>query len=247
MAKSDDHIEQIREQRGQSAEAPSQFIARRGLEKIPIAGMAVEYVRDRARQEKQDWFDDAVLDVLSAHEVSIDQIKERLESENIKRVVAAAAEEIFWGASNEKVRRFAAVVANVIEVDKSSQELEDAKSFIRALDELSEDDLKVLKHLYNHQNHRVNEQHAMPYNEFFQNNEMREMLADARNLGMQMDEFYSRCNRLTGYGLAIELSTTHGTMGDPNDFAFRMTLLGKRLMEMLIRANENMQVTRQRQ
>src|SRR5688500_1123218 len=117
MAKSDDSIEQIREQRGQSLEPASEFIVRKSLEKIPFAGKAIEYIHGRARQEKEDWFDGAVLDVLASHEVNIDQINRKLESAEILQVVAAAVEEIFWGASETKIRRFAAVVANVIEFE----------------------------------------------------------------------------------------------------------------------------------
>lgn len=244
MPKADDVIEQIRSQRKDEPENIAFKLARKELEKIPFASLAIESIRGKQNAEKEEWFDNAVLDVLKDHEVSIERIHEKLESENVLRVIATAVENMFWGTSKKKTERFAAVVANAIEFDKSDQELEDAALFIRALEELSEDDLRVLKHLYNHQSHRVNEQHAMPYNEFFQNEEMRKMLADARNLGMQMDEFYSRCSRLTGYGLALELSTKHGSMGDPNDFAYRMTLLGKRLMDMLARAGENMKVTR---
>jgi hypothetical protein len=157
-------------------------------------------------------------------------------------VIAAAAERVFWGASKKKAKRFAAVVANTIESANNEQDFEDAAYFIRALDELSEDDIRTLKHLYNHQKDRVLENHAMSYNTFFEGNRMKRMLEDARNLGMQMDEFFSRCNRLSGYGLALELSTKHSSMGNPDDFAFRMTLLGRRLVDILVRAGETTDV-----
>jgi hypothetical protein len=246
MPRSDDTIEQIRVQRKGEPENVGLYLARKELEKIPFAGLAIEFVRGKNKDEKEAWFDNAVLDVLANHEVSLDKINEKLESENVKRVIASAVEEIFWGASTAKVRRFASVVASVIEFDKSDQELEDAIAFIRALDELTEDDMKVLKHLYCHQSHLVSERHAMTYNSFFQNNGMVNMLMDARELGLQMDDFFSRCSRLTGYGLALELNTKHGTMGNLDDFAFRLTLLGKRLIEMLRSAGEEIQVTKRK-
>jgi hypothetical protein len=61
---------------------------------------------------------------------------------------------------------------------------------------------------------------------------------------MQMDEFYSRCCRLSGYGLALALDKTHGSMGNPDDFAFRITLLGKRLVDMLVSGSESTEITK---
>jgi hypothetical protein len=162
----------------------------------------------------------------------------------IDRLVLVTIERIFFGARARKVKRFAAIVTNAATNERSEQEYEDATSFIRALDELSEDDIKVLKHLYCHQSHIVSERHNMGYNDFFYNKSMENMLMDARNLGLQMDEFYSRCGRLTGYGLALELNNRSAAMGNPDDFCFRMTLLGKRLIEMLRAAGEPVQVTK---
>ena len=67
---------------------------------------------------------------------------------------------------------------------------------------------------------------------------MKNLLREATDLGIQMDEFYARCNRLSRYGLAMPLDKSHGSMGNPDDFAFRMTLLGKRLMRMLTSGEE---------
>jgi hypothetical protein len=48
---------------------------------------------------------------------------------------------------------------------------------------------------------------------------------------MQMDEFYARCARLTRYGLVLPLE--RNTNFDPSQYMFRMTILGRRLIEML--------------
>lgn len=147
-------------------------------------------------------------------------------------MIAVSNERIFWGASENKVKRFASVVANAIEVDKTEQQLEDSTSFIRALDELSEDDLRVLHHLYRHQANLVLENHAMMPNSFIYNGLMTRMLRDVSYLRMQMDDFYARCERLSGYGLALPFDRVPLEMNE-GDRAFRMTLLGKRLIEIL--------------
>lgn len=249
MAKWDDPIGQIKAGL-EEPRNPATELALRGIKWIPVIGgtirKALDSIKGQQKETRLQFFQTAIIEQLEAQETSIDEIIRRLEQPEFNRLASVAIERIFFGANERKVRRFAAVINNAATNDRTEQQFEDAASFIRALDELSEDDIKVLKHLHNHQKHRVNEQHAMPYSEFFRNNEMTGMLMDARNLGMQIDEFYSRLNRLSGYGLALPLDKSHGQSPGADDFAFRMTLLGKRLIDMLVKAGESMDVTKRR-
>lgn len=246
MAKIDDPLGQIKAGAQTPPKSPGAEIALRMTNWIPVIGgtvrKALDAIKGQDKDERLEFLINAMIEQLETHQSSLDEVSRRLEEAEFRRLVSVTIERIFFGANELKIKRFAAVLTNAATVDKSDQDYEDAAAFIRALDELSEDDLRVLKHLYNHQGTLVNENHAMPYNSFFP--AMKTMLADARNLGMQMDDFFSRCNRLSGYGLALELSTKHATMGSPDDFAFRLTLLGKRLVQMLIAAGEGMKVTR---
>jgi hypothetical protein len=238
VPKSDDVIEQTRAHFHGETDNVVAGLIKQGIEEIPFVGIAISYIKGKAREDKEKAFDNAVLDILKDHAADVDAIKEKLKSDSVKQLVAVAVERIFWGASEKKVRRFAAVVADELGRDPDPQRIEDAIFFIRALDELSEDDIRVLKHLYNHQKDVVTENHAMPYNSFFQDGRMKSMLTEASNLGIQMDEFYSRCSRLSGYGLALPLDKSHGSMGNPDEFAFRMTLLGKRLIDKLVKTGK---------
>ena len=235
VPRADDPIEQARAQHKREPENIVTGVVKKGLEKIPFAGIGIAYIRGRAKEEKEQIFDDTILDILKSHEISLDEIKKKLEEENVIRVITASAERIFWGASEKKVKRFAAVVANAIETEKSDQQLEDAALYIRALDELSEDDINVLKHLYKHQSRLVQENHAMDVNSFFHGGQMVNMLRDVGYLKMQMDDFYARCERLAGYGLALPLERRPLEML-LDDRAFRMTLMGKRLVDILLPA-----------
>ncbi|HYX72382.1 MAG TPA: hypothetical protein VE732_06400 [Nitrososphaera sp.] len=233
MPKSDDPIEQTRAQHKGEPENVVIGLVKKGLEKISFAGIAISYIRGKEKEKKEESFDNAILDILKVHDISIDEIKTKLESENVMRVVAVAVERIFWGASEKKIRRFATVVANAIKFSKEDQEFEDAASFLRALDELSEVDIKVLKHLYNHQKNLVVEKHTIDYNAFFQDNRMQDLIHSARQIGIQMDDFFARCARLSGYGLVLPLERDKFKVR-LEEFSFRITLLGKRLVEMLI-------------
>lgn len=248
MGNIDNPIAQIKKGAEGPPKDPGVEIATRLVVWIPGIGKyikkALDAIAGHDKDERLNFLSTAIIEQLEAHEDTIDEILGRMDEPEFTRLMSVTIERIFFGANERKVKRFVAVLTDAATNDKTDQQYEDAASFIRALDELSEDDIKVLKHLYCHQSHLVGEKHNMGYNEFFYNKSMENMLMDARNLSLQMDEFYSRCGRLTGYGLALELNNRSAAMGNPDDFCFRITLLGKRLMEMLRRAGERVQVTK---
>jgi hypothetical protein len=222
MAKIDVPIGQIKAGATEPPLNPGTELASRMISWIPIVGStikkALDAIKGHEKDARIDFLLTAIVEQLEVHERNIDDVLGRLDQQEFTRLISVAIERIFFGSNERKVKRFAAVITNAATNDKTEQEYEDAASFIRALDELSEDDLKVLKHLYNHQSHIVSEQHAMAYNDFFNNQGMQNMLMDARNLHMQMDEFFSRCSRLTGYGLALELNNRSATRVTPMTF-----------------------------
>lgn len=238
MPKSDDPIEQARKQWVSGDEPFANALTQEAFKQgFPILGSVFSFWKSAEQKRVLIEFNNWILDCLKQLDQRVDNLPERM-TPDLNRIAALAVERILWGASSKKAKRFAAVFAHQFTEPGNEQALEDATYFIRALDELSEDDIRVLKHLYNHQRHITAEQHALTYNEYFNGNGMKNMLMDARNLGMQMDEFYSRLYRLSGYGLALPLDKAHGSMGDPNDFAFRLTLLGRRLIDMLVKGGE---------
>ena len=247
MGNLDKPIAQIKKGAEQPAPIPGDAIGTRLISWIPIVGeklkKALDSIRGQDKDARIEFLLTAIVEQLEVHETGIDDILKRLDQPEFTRVLSVTIERIFFGANERKVKRFAAVIANTAIKETTEQGYEDAASFIRTLDELSEDDMKVLKHLYNHQEHLVNEQHAMPSHEFYNNSQMTSMLMDARNLSMQMDDFYARVNRLVGYGLALQIDRGNPTRVDINEYPCRITLLGKRLIRMLVTSGEPMTVT----
>lgn len=242
MPKIDDPMGQLKKGAEKEPRSVPSEVLVRGVGWIPHVGAtvkkAVDAIRGASEDSRLQFFRDAVIERLEVHENDIDTILERLDEPEFNRLVAVAVERIFFLANEKKVKRFSAVLSDIATHDATEQEYEDAASFVRALDELSEDDMRVLKHLYHHQKDLVIENYAMTNESFFPR--MNDMLEDMRNLGMQPDYFFARCNRLTGYGLAIELNSKHPSLKFTDDFAFRMTSLGKRLMVLLEQAGEDM-------
>jgi len=163
--------------------------------------------------------------------ITIDEIQNKLESDNVLSVIATAVEEMFWGASEKKIQRFAMVVANTIEFATTEQQFEDAVAFIRALDELSEDDIKVLNHLYNHQRENFPDCRNVEPDDLFSSNSLIHLITEAGKTGMRAEEFYSRCGRLHGYGLTLPLERPPGT--DDSIVVYRITGMGIELVEIL--------------
>ncbi len=234
MPQIDDPIEQARRQWLSDVDPFANTLTSEVVKKgFPILGAALSLWQSREQRQVLLEFNNWVLDYLKQLDQRIDQLYERMTLGH-KRIAALAVERILWGAPESKAKRFAAVVAHELVFGKDAQELEDAASFIRALDELSEDDIRVLKHLYNHQKDVVLENYTIDYNTVVAaGRRIEKLLRDATNLGIQMDDFYARNARLSGYGLVLPLE--RNTNFNPSEYGFRITLQGKRLMEMLIK------------
>jgi hypothetical protein len=74
----------------------------------------------------------------------------------------------------------------------------------------------------------------MPYNSFFDNGRMQKLLHNIAQVKMSMEDFFSRCNRLTGYGLVLPLERRPDALA-LDERAYRITVLGRRLVDILLR------------
>lgn len=232
MAKIDDEIEQARSQWLAEAEPFANALTEEAFKKgFPILGSVFSFWKSTEQKRLLREFNNWVLDFLNRLDQRIDNLPEQI-TPGLNRLAAIAVERILWGASEKKVERFANIVANAIAFGKEDQYVEDAEAFIRALDELTETDIKVLRLLYDHQRELVTENHHVDYNSFFHNDRWRKLCNEVGPLGIQMDDFYARCARLNGYGLVLPLESRTHNFG-PSEFAFRITIIGKRLIEML--------------
>lgn len=231
MPQIDDPIEQIRALI-EKPNVPWEVTVQAILTAFPILGRGILFIKSEQQKVYLAQLNNAVLDAIKNHNKRIEEFENILESEQFGLLIAKTMNQINSGTTETRVKRFAAVIADTIINAKSDTDIEDAAAFIRALEELSETDIKVLKHLYTDQRKLVTSNHVIDYNSFFENNRMRNMLLGATNLGIPMDSFFARCSRLTGYGLALPLERREDSVS-PSEFAFRITLLGKKLIEIL--------------
>jgi hypothetical protein len=236
MAKIDDPFEQARSQwlgGGEPfANALTQEVFKKGF---PILGRVFAFWKSAEQKQVLIEFNNWVVDFLKLLDRRIDDLPEEL-LPVFNRIAALSVERILWGASNKKAKRFAAVVASTVAMATTEQQFEDAAFFVHALDELSEDDIKVLNHLFKYQGDLVKENHHVDYNRLTERTRIESVLRNVGDLKIQMDEFYARCSRLSGYGLALPVE--RNTKFDPSEYMFRITLIGKRLIEILAAAEK---------
>jgi len=158
---------------------------------FPILGAVFSFWQSTEQKQILKEFNNWVLDFLKLLDQRIDNLPEQFTPE-LTRVAAVAVERILWGASREKAKQFAAIFAPQFKARGDEQALEDAAYFIRVIDELSEDDIRVLNHLCAHQGQFVVENQPVLFNPFFQENRMKKMIETTTDLHMQRDEFYAR-------------------------------------------------------
>jgi hypothetical protein len=237
MPKSDDVIEQARSQFIEAESVPNSIVGELVSTAFPTARSAWRFLKSGEQREIQKQFNNCVLDILKERGLQIDDLPTRL-TPAIERIAAIAVERIVWGASEKKAKRFAAVLAWEINEPPDEKRPEDAAAYIRALDELAEDDLRVLSHLYRFQADLAAENRPLPDDEFIKDGRLEMLFQKIGSLRMQMEEFYARCGRLSGYGLVLPLERNPGRM-QVDQRVFRLTLLGRRLIDMLVMARQN--------
>ena len=239
MAKIDDPLGKIK-QYSVEATNPGATVVRPLTKYIPVIGSIINSVMERMTGAEKDarlnFLTTAILEQIESQGASIDDIKERLEEPNFFPLLAASIERVLFLANKQKIKRFATIIADTAAHQTSTQEIEDATFFIKALSELSEDDIRVMSYFYRHQASIVNDG-DMPRDVFFDTAKMRILWEGMGELKMQPDYFYARCYRLSGYGLMMPLERQIGN-GPPNQLYFRITLLGKKLGSLLSQSDK---------
>ena len=93
---------------------------------FPILGSALSFWTSAEQKQIQIELNNWVLDYLKILDQRIDNLPEQI-TPGLNRLAALAFERIFWGASEKKAKRFAAVIAHAF--GKDEQTLENAASY----------------------------------------------------------------------------------------------------------------------
>jgi hypothetical protein len=158
-------------------------------------------------------------------------LKERVESPEFQETLIAAMNETARTTDRERTKRFALIVSGSLDKSRTMKSWDDAAAYIRDLAQLGERDIQALEILYAVQKDLfLGKSHPLDPNTYTaKNNDVLEL---AYQSSMPPDEFYSRCARLNGFGLAIEVQR-NDTRVSPGDHCFRLTTRGRELISIL--------------
>jgi hypothetical protein len=224
----------------QYPECPENFLGEISLEAAGIASPLVKIVnilrqRLSASEKKQraGALFNAINDELVDLKRQIDQrtIEDRLDSPEFQDALMLAIEEALRTSNEVRVRRLAAVLANGVATSIDAPPGEDLSSFVREVAYLDDGDIQMLQVMSEVYRPAItNRPDLSDPNEF--TFLIAGFLRKTDELKISRDDVYSRCSRLSGFGLAVEVPRVDTRMS-PSDHCFRPTQRGLRLLRLL--------------
>jgi hypothetical protein len=234
MAGIDDQIEAVKKQYPDESNATFDLILRVAGQLNIFAGVLNtirEQFSGRAAAEKVAALLNAFEQILRRLEHNQERLQEKLTSPEFVEALTVAVNETVRTSNRRKVENFAAILGYSAAEGEIRISFEDASAFIRDLAQLGDADVEALKILYVNQS-PLFQRGTVPTDP----NPYTEIIGEVHNAvdraGISREEFYSRCSRLNGFGLAIEVMRNNGRMA-PGDHCFRVTKRGAQLIEML--------------
>ncbi len=158
-------------------------------------------------------------------------VSSKVESPEFHAALVDAIEETRRTYDHAKVSRFAEIVGNSLSPEYDTKDLEEVSSFIRAVSQLGDRDIRTLKLLHSVYQDvlKVNPNMHDP-NAFTERIDT--LFKEISESGIGREQFYAHCARLSGFGLAMEVPRNPGRMS-PGDYCFRPTSLGLKLLFLL--------------
>src|SRR5207249_814659 len=129
-----------------------------------------------------------------------------------------------------KVKRFAAIIGDGFQKYGDRTCWEDAAAYIRDVSQLGDSDIKVLRILHELQRNAFIGAQQKPDQPQFSRTMERALLNGERE-GISREDFYSRCARLNGFGLTLQMERPRGMAAV--DYVYRLTRHGKHLIDIL--------------
>jgi hypothetical protein len=148
----------------------------------------------------------------------------------VEDVLSAALVQTMLSPRVELARRYGRVLGATLAAD--APRWEEAGEFIRDLERLTDDDLRALSLLWRVQQAGQLTDGEMSTDANHYTSTWTEVLSHVGQARITRDDWYSRCGRLVGFGLANEVQR-NPTHQSPSDACFRITGRAVRLMSLL--------------
>ena len=152
------------------------------------------------------------------------------EAPGFAEAVVTAMDESVRTADEKKIKRYAMVLSSGMTSGPLTN-WEEVAAYIRDLSRLTDADIAILRILHDSQA-RIFQDPSQITNPNNFTEKMPELLKAVDESKIPHDDFYARCARLNGFGLALEVQRSNRYA--PGEHCFRMTGRGYELMKMLI-------------
>jgi hypothetical protein len=200
----------------------------------PSPGL-VNFIRrfysDAAKERRVMALLEALESEIRRHDQTIETILHNLKSpDGFTQTLVETAEIAMRTIDIMKIKRFAAILGFSVTYGDENTDWDEVTAYIRDISQLTDQDIETLRILYTVYSQLFSgDSIDLNPNQFV--DRMKYVTQATQMAGMQPDEFYSRCLRLSGFGLAIEVQKT------PNvafgHYCFRPMSRGKRLITMI--------------
>jgi len=235
MSEIDDPIAAVKQQYPETATGPISVMLDVLGALHPFAGVgnifrqfisqAEQKARVRALFEAIEWY-------VREHDKKIEELalEKQLEKPEAKEAVIAAVTEALLSPDLNKIKRFAAILGHEFIGSGSTTEWEDAAAYIRALSQLGDNDIRVLRILHQQQRTAFIGHEQKPDQPQFART-MERILITAEQGGISREDVYSCCARVNGFGLTLQMERPRGMVAV--DYVYRLTRHGKHLIDIL--------------
>jgi len=160
-------------------------------------------------------------------------VETKLDNADFAQAYVSVANITIFTADSERIRQFGSVLGYEAASD-DKRGWDEASALVADLSRLTDSDLQVLRMMVRFQGDQIREnpndgEYHLMATEFVKVRE------EAVQRGLSRYELYARALRLSGFGLAHPLNWNQGAWG-PQDMGFGPTPRGKRLIEILRKA-----------
>lgn len=235
MSKIDDPLEATRQQYPEKSPGPISVMLDVLGPLHPFAGIVAVF-RQFSSQAETNARVGALFEALEwyvrRHESKLEELtlEKQLELPAAKEAVIAAVTEAIFSPDVNKIKRFGAVLGDNFLRQSSNAQWESAAAYIRDLSRLGDDDIRILRLLHDLQRGMFLGRDQTPDQAQFIGT-MERVLINAERAGVSREDVYSRCARLNGFGLTLQMERPRSVIAV--QYVYRLTRHGKYLMDIL--------------
>jgi len=194
-------------------------------------GVVADFLSRRRVDERMNVFFRSVREQLRESAVTAPKVHAEMSDPSAQETIITATVQTLRTPNKEKIQRFGKVVGSAL--NSEAPDWQRATEFVRDLEQLNDHDLAALRVLWGIQRGHEDGRGRMHTDANRYTGEWSRVVGRAgQKMGWHPDELYSRCARLSGFGLAIEVQPNPAHQG-PDDHCFRLTGKGVELLRML--------------